>query len=181
MSNNPFFTHRPSIGTLFLLLINWTGKRDTSKKSCRVKILLVKNWIPIRPCLRITDAFFSNSTKRLCNFSFSFYFIYLFFKDNQYDFNYQHPRLLTQETRILPGDALITECTYSTVGRDKPTIGGYSTSNEMCLAFILHYPRTELTGCYSMPPVKFFFDTYGVREFYGKGEKELKHMFLEAR
>lgn len=32
-----------------------------------------------------------------------------------------------------------------------------------------------------MPPVKFFFDTYGVREFYGKGEKELKHMFLESR
>lgn len=101
-------------------------------------------------------------------------------QDDHYDFNYQQSRTLSQATTILPGDGLITECSYSTVNRDKPTLGGYSTSEEMCLAFVLHYPRTELAGCYSIPPVKYFFENLGVKEFYGKNMSEVEKSLLEG-
>ncbi|XP_074030668.1 MOXD1 homolog 1 isoform X1 [Leptinotarsa decemlineata] len=102
-------------------------------------------------------------------------------EDNHYDFNYQQSRRLSQDTLILPGDGLITECTYSTLGRDKPTLGGYSTKDEMCLAFVLHYPRTQLSGCYSIPPVKYFFETLGIREFYGKDMVNIEKDLLEGK
>lgn len=99
-------------------------------------------------------------------------------QDNHYDFNYQQSRLLPQEVKVLPGDGLITECTYNTKSRSKPTFGGYSTMQEMCLAFVVHYPRTELAGCYSMPPVKYFFSNLGVKKFYGKEMSEVEDMIL---
>lgn len=101
-------------------------------------------------------------------------------QDNHYDFNYQQSRSLTQDAKILPGDGLITECTYSTVGRNRPTLGGYSTKEEMCLAFVLHYPRTELAGCYSIPPVKTFFENLGVKAFYGKNMTSIEKILLEG-
>ncbi|KAG5898697.1 hypothetical protein JTB14_030647 [Gonioctena quinquepunctata] len=102
-------------------------------------------------------------------------------EDNRYDFDYQQSRPLSQDTPILPGDGLITECTYSTLGRDKPTLGGYSTKDEMCLAFVLHYPRTQLSGCYSIPPVKYFFETLGIKEFYGKDMNNIEKALLEGK
>ncbi|XP_018561824.1 MOXD1 homolog 1 [Anoplophora glabripennis] len=102
-------------------------------------------------------------------------------QDDRYDFNYQQSRSLSQDTPILPGDGLITECTYSTVNRSRPTLGGYSTREEMCLAFVLHYPRTQLAGCYSIPPVKYFFETLGIREFYGKDMIEIEQALLEGK
>ncbi|KAF2880698.1 hypothetical protein ILUMI_25476, partial [Ignelater luminosus] len=101
-------------------------------------------------------------------------------QDDHYDFNYQQARSLWQEVKILPGDGLITECTYSTLNRKKPTLGGYSTREEMCLAFVLHYPRTQLAGCYSMPPIKYFFDNMGVKEFYEKNMTDIENMFLHG-
>ncbi|CAH1109625.1 unnamed protein product [Psylliodes chrysocephalus] len=102
-------------------------------------------------------------------------------EDNHYDFNYQQSRVLSQDIPILPGDGLITECTYSTLNRNKPTLGGYSTQEEMCLAFILHYPRTPLAGCYSMPPVKTFFENLGIKEFYEKNMGEIEKVLLEGK
>ncbi|KAF5270747.1 hypothetical protein FQA39_LY01485 [Lamprigera yunnana] len=101
-------------------------------------------------------------------------------QDEHYDFNYQQARTLSHEVTILPGDGLITECTYSTTNRKNPTLGGYSTREEMCLAFVLHYPRTQLAGCYSMPPIKYFFDNLGVKEFYGKNMSYIENMFLHG-
>lgn len=89
--------------------------------------------------------------------------------------------MLFQDTLILPGDGLITECTYSTIERDKPTLGGYSTKEEMCLAFVLHYPRTQLAGCYSIPPVKSFFKALGIEEFYGKDMTDVERDLLEGK
>lgn len=89
--------------------------------------------------------------------------------------------MLSQDALILPGDGLITECTYSTQDREKPTLGGYSTKEEMCLAFVLYYPRIQLAGCYSMPPVKYFFEALGIREFYGKNMTEIERAILEGR
>ncbi|KAK9745801.1 Copper type II ascorbate-dependent monooxygenase, C-terminal domain [Popillia japonica] len=101
-------------------------------------------------------------------------------QDDHYDFNYQQSRSLTHEIKVLPGDSMITECTYSTVDRKKPTLGGYATSEEMCLAFILYYPKTELAGCYSMPPVRYFFEALGVQEFYNTTWTELEDKILRT-
>ncbi|XP_017770957.1 PREDICTED: MOXD1 homolog 1 [Nicrophorus vespilloides] len=101
-------------------------------------------------------------------------------QDNHYDFNFQQSRRLSHGVNILPGDSLITECTYSTMDRNKPTLGGYSTSEEMCLAFILHYPRTDLAECFSMPPIKYFFENLGVKEFYDKSFSDIERIVLEG-
>ncbi|KAI8439306.1 hypothetical protein MSG28_013137 [Choristoneura fumiferana] len=53
-------------------------------------------------------------------------------------------------------------------------------SEEMCLSFVLYYPRTELAGCYSMTPVKEFFETFGVREFYGLPMMQVENIFLSS-
>jgi len=57
--------------------------------------------------------------------------------------------------------------------------GGFSTKQEMCLAFVLYYPRTQLAGCYSMTPVKYFFETFGVRQFYDVDMDTVEKMFLK--
>lgn len=88
--------------------------------------------------------------------------------------------MLSQEATVLPGDALVTECTYSTIDRQKPTLGGYSTKEEMCMAFVIYYPRTELASCNSMPPIKYFFENLGVKEFYGKNMSDIEKMILRV-
>lgn len=85
-----------------------------------------------------------------------------------------------EERNVLPGDELITECSYDTRGRMRPTLGGYSSKQEMCLSFILHYPRIPLAGCYSMTPTKEFFEIFGVKEFYGSEMKDVENMFLSS-
>jgi hypothetical protein len=49
----------------------------------------------------------------------------------------------------------------------------------MCLAFVLYYPRTQLAACYSMTPVKYFFETFGVRQFYDVDMDTVEKMFLK--
>lgn len=65
-------------------------------------------------------------------------------EDNYYNHNYQETRQLSNETKVLPGDYLIIECSYETLGRKIPTLGGYSTKEEMCLGFITYYPKIDL-------------------------------------
>uniref|UniRef100_A0A914WP50 DOMON domain-containing protein n=1 Tax=Plectus sambesii TaxID=2011161 RepID=A0A914WP50_9BILA len=64
-------------------------------------------------------------------------------KDDHYDFNYQNPILLLDPTEVYPGDDIIVECTYDTAQRDKAAYGGYSTSEEMCLALMEYYPKRQ--------------------------------------
>uniref|UniRef100_A0A8C3A4L1 Dopamine beta-hydroxylase n=1 Tax=Cyclopterus lumpus TaxID=8103 RepID=A0A8C3A4L1_CYCLU len=47
------------------------------------------------------------------------------------------------------GDVLITKCTYNTEDRSKPTVGGFSIMDEMCVNYIHYYPRTKLELCKS--------------------------------
>ncbi|XP_023716021.1 MOXD1 homolog 1 isoform X2 [Cryptotermes secundus] len=101
-------------------------------------------------------------------------------EDNSYDFSYQQSRILPHEVAVLPGDELVTECVYQTPNRTEPTFGGYSTKQEMCLAFLLYYPRTQLAGCYSMTPVKYFFETFGVRQFYDVDMDTVERMILKV-
>ncbi|KAI5712495.1 hypothetical protein M8J75_008771 [Diaphorina citri] len=100
-------------------------------------------------------------------------------QDDQYDFNYQQVRRLPSEVTIYPGDQLITECTYQTLNRPQPTMGGYSTKQEMCLAFITYYPKVELAGCYSMPTIPHFFHTFGIKQFYHYDMETVEKMFLK--
>ena len=66
-------------------------------------------------------------------------------QDNSYDFNFQASRQVSKgRGHILPGDELILQCEYGTLGRKNPVIGGLSTREEMCLGFILYYPRSPL-------------------------------------
>ena len=66
-----------------------------------------------------------------------------------YDFNFQQANHLNEEITVLPGDILLLHCYYNTTGRDGVTVGGESTSDEMCLAFPVYYPKVEMNGCVS--------------------------------
>lgn len=99
-------------------------------------------------------------------------------QDNEFDFNYQQSHTLENEVKVLPGDELVAECVYGTLDRAYPTLGGYAATQEMCLAFVLHYPRTRLAACYSMTPVKELFKTLGVDSFKGVTVDHLEQLFL---
>ncbi|KAI5627751.1 DBH-like monooxygenase protein 1-like isoform X1, partial [Silurus asotus] len=73
--------------------------------------------------------------------------------DEHFDFNYQEFQPLDPERQLLPGDSLITECIYNTKSRKNMTWGGLSTRDEMCLSYLLYYPRINLTRCESLPEI----------------------------
>jgi dopamine beta-monooxygenase len=41
------------------------------------------------------------------------------------------------------GDDLILECTYDSTQRANATVGGYGTSEEMCMTLLQFYPKTD--------------------------------------
>lgn len=57
--------------------------------------------------------------------------------------------------------------------------GGYSTKQEMCLAFVTYYPRTPLASCFSMTPVPFFFETFGIQQFLDYNMEGVEKIFLK--
>ncbi|XP_052441790.1 DBH-like monooxygenase protein 1 homolog [Carassius gibelio] len=84
--------------------------------------------------------------------------------DDQFDFNFQEFQPLSHERTILPGDSLITECRYNTKGRMNMTWGGLSTRDEMCLSYLLYYPRVNLARCESLPEITGQLKFIGVKE-----------------
>ncbi|XP_062042756.1 DBH-like monooxygenase protein 1 [Lepus europaeus] len=86
--------------------------------------------------------------------------------DDDFDFNFQEFQYLKEEQTILPGDNLITECRYNTKDRAGMTWGGLSTRNEMCLSYLLYYPRINLTRCASIPDIMEQLQFIGVKEIY---------------
>lgn len=69
--------------------------------------------------------------------------------DNHYSTHFQEIRLLPRPVEILPGDSLITTCTYNTMQRENITLGGFAISDEMCVNYIHYYPNTRLEVCKS--------------------------------
>lgn len=67
-------------------------------------------------------------------------------RDDNYDFNFQEYQYLVKEKNIQPGDEIITDCRYNTMAKTLATVGGESTRQEMCFAFMLYYPRTTKFG-----------------------------------
>ncbi|MXQ86580.1 hypothetical protein E5288_WYG009401 [Bos mutus] len=86
--------------------------------------------------------------------------------DDNFDFNFQEFQYLKEEQTILPGDNLIAECRYNTKDRAQMTWGGLSTRNEMCLSYLLYYPRINLTRCSSIPDIMEQLQFIGVKEIY---------------
>ncbi|CAH2250161.1 DBH-like monooxygenase 1 [Pelobates cultripes] len=86
--------------------------------------------------------------------------------DNEFDFNFQEFQYLEEERTILPGDNLITECQYTTKGRSTMTWGGLSTRDEMCLSYLMYYPRINLARCESIPEITEQLHFIGVKEIY---------------
>lgn len=68
-----------------------------------------------------------------------------------YDFNLQQTTLLLHTVTVLPGDALWVDCKYNTASRSNLTFGGEATTDEMCVAFLSYYPRTDVVACGSTP------------------------------
>ncbi|XP_068135585.1 DBH-like monooxygenase protein 1 [Hyperolius riggenbachi] len=86
--------------------------------------------------------------------------------DNEYDFNFQEFQYLEEERTILPGDNIITECQYNTKSRSTMTWGGLSTRDEMCLSFLIYYPKINLARCESIPKINEQLQFIGVKEYY---------------
>ncbi|XP_053329171.1 dopamine beta-hydroxylase [Spea bombifrons] len=70
-------------------------------------------------------------------------------EDKHYSAHFQEIRMLKKSVHILPGDVLITSCSYNTEDRSAATVGGFSITDEMCVNYIHYYPRTELELCKS--------------------------------
>ncbi|KAG5679456.1 hypothetical protein PVAND_009021 [Polypedilum vanderplanki] len=99
-------------------------------------------------------------------------------EDNYYSHSYQEVRQLANETKVLPGDYLILECAYNTQNTNKVTLAGYSLNEEICLSFITYYPKTDLVGCYSMVPVKEFFEYFNVHSFHGLSMMDVENIII---
>ncbi|XP_043470851.1 tyramine beta-hydroxylase [Leptopilina heterotoma] len=69
--------------------------------------------------------------------------------DYHYSTHFQEIRLLPEHVTILPGDSLITTCTYNTMTRNNITLGGFAISDEMCVNYVHYYPNTRLEVCKS--------------------------------
>ncbi|PNH04334.1 MOXD1 1 [Tetrabaena socialis] len=69
-----------------------------------------------------------------------------------FDFNFQNQEAVPLATSLLlPGDSLITTCSFDSTSRTNVTTYGDSTRDEMCYNFVLYYPRDPSFGfCFSM-------------------------------
>lgn len=75
-------------------------------------------------------------------------------RDNHYSPHFQEIRMLPKPVHIAPGDALIHYCLYDTTKRKNITLGGYSTSEEMCVTYLHYYPKIDLEVCKSSVDTK---------------------------
>ncbi|XP_073708793.1 DBH-like monooxygenase protein 2 homolog [Garra rufa] len=71
--------------------------------------------------------------------------------DENYDFEYQEMLNLGKTKTVQLDDKVLVQCTYNTENLDTLTWGGFSTTEEMCLAFLVYYPAMELSVCSSFP------------------------------
>jgi len=68
--------------------------------------------------------------------------------DQHYDFNLQTYEAI-EPVQMYPGDQLITTCTYDGTGRAERTLGGEGTDAEMCLHYLMVWPKPTISGCLS--------------------------------
>ena len=63
-------------------------------------------------------------------------------REDPYRFDYQTFRTVEGVT-LHPGDQVNTHCVYDNSGNDKPVEGGPTTKEEMCVNFLLYYPKRD--------------------------------------
>jgi len=66
---------------------------------------------------------------------------------SHFDFNHQSTSEDGWGKVIKPGDRLIHRCMFNSVGRNKSTVFGEGTEDEMCLNFITYYPKVAIGSC----------------------------------
>ncbi|KAI9002470.1 PHM/PNGase F domain-containing protein [Hyaloraphidium curvatum] len=64
-----------------------------------------------------------------------------------YDNAYQGYILSDGREELRPGDTVVTECTWNTVGRSENVTGGEETSQEMCFSFLNVFPAPSIDVC----------------------------------
>jgi len=101
----------------------WTG---TCKPTSNEPIHIVSVW----PHMHLTGTHMTSTIKRANGQSELLH-------DEPFDFNYQ--RLYKKDVTLLPGDSIVTECTYA-----QPMRFGEGTAQEMCYLFTMAYPRGAL-------------------------------------
>ncbi|GLC36508.1 hypothetical protein PLESTM_000454600 [Pleodorina starrii] len=69
-----------------------------------------------------------------------------------YDYNFQSVNPVPLDSSLLlPGDVLVTTCSYDSTSRTNVTKFGEGTADEMCFNFITYYPRDPgFTACMSL-------------------------------
>eukprot|EP00808_Paulinella_micropora_P014370 g1770.t1 len=85
-----------------------------------------------------------------------------------YDFNYQDNTVI--DRMLHRGDVLKLECVYNTMDRSEPTLGGQSTAEEMCLAYLFYWPKIDWGGCLSMDYTKTVSSQRGKVQYCGRSE-----------
>ncbi|XP_054612161.1 dopamine beta-hydroxylase [Dunckerocampus dactyliophorus] len=92
-------------------------------------------------------------------------------EDQHFSTHYQTIRVLRKMAKVLPGDVLVTKCTYNTQDRDKPTVGGFGIMEEMCVNYVHYYPRTQLELCKSHVDLEHLQRYFSfINRFQGKDE-----------
>ncbi|XP_026175237.1 DBH-like monooxygenase protein 2 homolog isoform X2 [Mastacembelus armatus] len=71
--------------------------------------------------------------------------------DENYNFEIQHFFNFGNFKTIKPGDEIAVECSFNTTDRSGVTKMGLATTDEMCLAFLVHYPAVSIATCLSHP------------------------------
>lgn len=85
--------------------------------------------------------------------------------DTNLNSNYIETRLLNNSRKLYPGDHLMVECTYNSYKRERFTLGGESSNEEICMANIMYYPRQEqLVACNSQSKISDVLRALGIEE-----------------
>lgn len=81
-------------------------------------------------------------------------------RDNYYSSHFQEIRLLDKPVNVLPGDALVNHCVYSTTDRPNITLGGFGIYDEMCVTYLHYYPQVGLEVCKSSVNTEHLFNYF---------------------
>ncbi len=65
--------------------------------------------------------------------------------EDPFDFNAQ--RFIATDVTVQPGDTLRTTCSYDSTGVQGNTSGGVASDEEMCINFLMHYPKVNGEKC----------------------------------
>ena len=65
-------------------------------------------------------------------------------REDPYYFDAQTFKSVPDGTTLMPGDEIRTHCVYDNSGNDNPVMGGPQTQDEMCINFVLYYPKSDL-------------------------------------